>query len=84
VRRTVKFGQISLSEAVDYTRLRVELRILHIDHILQNYSLDPAALGLENYSRFSAAIMNSIQLNLPCLPPFHKRQPWLDIDLAKL
>ena len=53
------------------------------DHILQNYSLNPA-LGLENYSRFSAAIVNNIQLNLPCLPQFHKRQPWLDVELANL
>ena len=53
------------------------------NHILQNYTFDPA-LGLENYSRFSAAIKNSVELNLPYLPPFRKRQPWLDVELTKL
>ena len=53
------------------------------NHILQNYTFDPS-LGLENYSRFSVAIKNSIELNLPCLPPFRKRQPWLDVELTNL
>ncbi len=31
--------------------------------MLQNYTLDPA-LGLQNYSLFSAAVSNSIKLNM--------------------
>ena len=36
---------------------------LTTNHILQNYTLDPA-LGLQNYSIFSAAVSNSIKLNM--------------------
>ena len=70
--------------------------LLVTNHILQNYTLEPA-LGLQNYSLFSAAVKNSIELNLPsaavknsnelnlpCLPPFHKQQPWLDAQLSNL
>ena len=53
------------------------------NHILQNCSFDPA-LGLQNYNRFSVAIKNSVEFNLPCLSPFRKRQPWLDVDLTNL
>jgi hypothetical protein len=36
---------------------------LMTNHILQNYTLDPA-LELQNYSLFSAAVSNSIKLNM--------------------
>eukprot|EP01036_Dinobryon_divergens_P035804 gene35804-46463_t len=44
---------------------------------------DPA-LGLANYSRFTSAVKNSNQLNPPCIPPFRKRQPWMNLELTQL
>ena len=52
-------------------------------HILQNYTFDPA-IGLTNYSNFSAAVRNSVRLNVPCIAPFKKRQPWITPELTQI